>query len=134
LLVRSLGSKIADAMKKAILIDSSSYWASSLKTLLLEFDVELVSWFQKGTGWQDEVLRAEADYLFLEDQLPSRNGIKCLEKLHEAGNFSGKIIFMHSVVGRSSSPIEWAAWSRGASAILRKPFRRAEIKRLLLGH
>lgn len=115
-----------------MVVDSSEYWATELKKHLEQLDIQVSSWQTKGTGWV-EALGSGSDlkWVFIDDQLPSRSGVKCLEKIHEARSFEGHIVFMHSLQGAAASQLEITAFMWGARFMLRKPFRLAELRKII---
>jgi CheY-like chemotaxis protein len=118
-------------MAQALIVDASEYWASELKTQLEVLGVTTLSWQNKGSGWIEDLGKGSAQWVFVDDQLPSRSGIKCIEKIHEGRGFEGNVVFMHSLQGPAASAIEAAAYNWGARFILRKPYRIAELRKIL---
>ena len=118
-------------MRKAYIIDSSEYWAGSLRAHLARFDVEVVAWHQKGSGWQEALAHDIPHFLFIEDQIPTRSGLVCLEKIDKVLGMSVEVVFMHSLQGLAANRLEAQALARGADHILRKPYRSQEIRKLL---
>ena len=114
------------------MVDSSEYWAGELKKLLGQLDIQVSSWQTKGTGWVEALGPTSAlKWVFVDDQLPSRAGLKCLEKLHEAKGFEGHVVFMHSLQGAAAAQLEVSAFMWGARFMLRKPFRLAELRKIV---
>ncbi len=118
-------------MTQALIVDASEYWASELKAQLAVLGVETLSWQNKGSGWIEGLSKSSAKWVFVDDQLSSRSGIKCIEKIFESRSFEGNVVFMHSVQGPAADAIEAAAYNWGAHFILRKPFRTAELRKIL---
>ena len=114
-----------------MIVDASEYWANELKAQLEVLGVTTLSWHNKGSGWIEELPKGLAKWVFVDDQLPSRSGVKCIEKIFESRAFEGHVVFMHSIQGPAASAIEAAAYNWGARFILRKPFRGAELRKIL---
>lgn len=119
-------------MRKAYIIDSSEYWSGLLRAHLSRFEIEVVAWHRRGTGWQEALAHDVPHFLFIEDQLPSRSGVGCLDKIEDALRLSVKVIFQHSLQGLAANALESQALARGAHRVLRKPYRPQEIRRLAL--
>jgi CheY-like chemotaxis protein len=118
-------------MTQALIADASEYWASELKAQLEVLGVKTLSWHNKGSGWTEDLSKSLAKWVFVDDQLPTRSGIKCIEKINESRGFEGHVVFMHSVQGPAAAAIEAAAYNWGAHFVLRKPFRSAELRKIL---
>ncbi|MEO5669018.1 MAG: response regulator [Bdellovibrionota bacterium] len=118
-------------MTQAMIVDSSELWASELKAHLEKLGLQVASWQTKGTGWTESLKNTSIKWIFVDDQLPSRSGLKCIEKLHEARVFGGHIVFMHSIQGAAAAQLELSAFMWGARFVLRKPFRLAELRKII---
>jgi DNA-binding response OmpR family regulator len=118
-------------MIPAMIVDSSERWASELKAHLETLGVQVLSWQQKGTGWVEGLGNTSLKWVFVDDQLPSRSGMKCLEKLRELQGFEASIVFMHSLQGNVATQVETQAYAWGANFVLRKPFRLAELRKIV---
>jgi ActR/RegA family two-component response regulator len=118
-------------MDQALIADSSEYWASQLRELLESLDVGILAWQTRGTGWTESLKTAGGIWVFVDDQLMSRSGLKCLEKIQEIQTFKGRVVFTHSLQGLAAQQLELMAYVRGARSILRKPYRVAELRKIL---
>jgi len=114
-----------------MIVDPSERWASELRAQLESLGLQVVAWQTRGTGWSEGLKGSALRWLFVEDQLPSRTGLKCMEKIQEARGFDGRIVFMHSLQGPHASQVETQAYAWGASFVLRKPFRLSEIRKII---
>jgi len=114
-----------------MIIDSSEYWASELKALLEAQGLSVPAWHTKGTGWFEGLKNPALKWVFIEDQLPSRSGLQCIEKMAESSVFEGHVVFMHSLQGGAAAALECLAYTWGVRFVLRKPFRPAELRKML---
>lgn len=119
-------------MRKAYIVDSSEYWAGLLRAYLHRFEIDVMAWHQKGSGWLEAMARDVPHYLFIEDQLPSRSGLACVDKIDDVLKLSVKIVFQHSLQGLVANQVEAQAFARGAHHVLRKPYQMSEIRKLVL--
>lgn len=117
-------------MRKAFILDSSEYWAGVLRAHLHRYEIEVSGWYPKATGWVDPLRAEMPHYLFVEDQIASGSGLKCIENMGNVLRRGMKVVFQHSLQGIEANQIEAQALAMGAHCILRKPYRVQEIKRI----
>lgn len=119
-------------MRKAYIVDSSEYWAGILRAHLLRYEIEVVAWHKRATGWHDALASDVPHYIFIEDQIPLGSGLQSMDMMGGMLKRSVKVVFQHSLQGFPANEIEAQAFAHGAHRILRKPYRVQEIKRLAL--
>ena len=119
-------------MRKAYIVDSSEYWAGILRAHLHRFEIEVIAWHKRATGWHEALASDVPHFLFIEDQIMSGSGIKSMDMMGGVLKRSVKVIFQHSLQGFPANDIEAQAFAHGAYRILRKPYRPQEIRRLAL--
>lgn len=118
-------------MSKAVIVESSAYWATVLAQLLAQENVEVVQSFNKGSGWLAGLPQLNADMIFVDDQLVNRPGLEAIDRLSSLGSFTGEIVFTHDFEGIGANVLEKSALIVGADYCLQKPYRRQSVRRLV---
>ena len=113
-----------------MVLDASHESAARIKSLLEASGVEMVEWATSGTGWLAAFQTANPAFLFVDLQLPKRDGLYCLEK---ARGLSPMVrgVFMHSYQGAYANEIELRAFALGAVAVAQKPLQEARFTTML---
>ncbi len=118
-------------MSKAVIIESSVYWATYLAQCLETENIQVEQVFRKGSGWFNFLARKKFDYVFVDDQLQDRAGLEILHMLSEMGHSQGIVVFTHSLEGADGNAIERSAITLGADYCLQKPFRTKTLARII---
>jgi DNA-binding response OmpR family regulator len=112
---------------RAVVIESRPEVVAELKSVFLEFKIDLAFWSDKGSNWTKEFRAARPDIVFIDYLVNGRDGLKCLEMAIEMTN-APFYVFMHSFRGLRANDLEEKAFAIGADIVLQKPLVRARLK------
>lgn len=108
---------------RVLVVDDNEGLRKVLTALLVSAGHEVIATLADGNGVEEIVVREKPDFLFLDYQLPGRDGLEILAAVHAIAP-AIDILFMTA----SSEPeIEQRAADAGAAGFIRKPFNQAQI-------
>ncbi len=110
-----------------MLLESSPETAAQLRVWLLEIDISVVEWANKGNGWLTAYLKHRPHFLVVDFVLPQKNGLTCLQKALETDSAT-TAVFTHACKGLCANELELKAAALGADAILQKPFNKSRLQ------
>ena len=110
----------------AILLIHSEEEALVMQEWLHALGVEIVEWNRTGSQWFSSYQAKRPKILFIDLVLPRRDGLDCIEKIHEMNPYQW-ICFTHPFQGISANAIESSAIARGASSVLQRPFSKERL-------
>jgi CheY-like chemotaxis protein len=108
---------------KVLVIDDSEGLRKVLAALLVSAGHETVASLADGNGVEEIVLREKPDFVFLDYQLPGRDGLEILASINALAP-EVDVLFMTASTEES---IEQRAADAGAAGFIRKPFSQAQI-------
>lgn len=108
---------------KVLVIDDSEGLRKVLTALLVSAGHQVVAALGDGNGVEEMVAREKPDFVFLDYQLPGRNGLEILAAINALAP-EVDVLFM---TGSNEPTIEQRAADAGASGFIRKPFSQAQI-------
>lgn len=110
----------------AILLIHSEEEALQMQEWLHGLHVEVIEWNRTGTQWFSTYQAKRPKLLFVDLVLPRRDGLRCVEKIHELSPYQWTC-FMHPFQGMAASHVELKALAYGASAVLQRPFAKERL-------
>jgi len=106
-----------------LVVDDSEGLRKVLAALLISAGHETVASLPDGNGVEAIVARERPDFVFLDYQLPGRDGLEILASIH-AQSPEVDVLFM---TASTEEQIEQRAADAGAAGFIRKPFSQAQI-------
>ncbi len=117
-----------------MIVDYYEENASELRANLEANGIQVVEWARAGSGWMSAWQKLRPDFVFVELQLPKRDGLYCLTKLKELEP-AARVVLSHRYQGMMANEVENRALSLGALAVLQRPYTpnrfRVTVGRLL---
>jgi CheY-like chemotaxis protein len=108
---------------RVLVVDDNEGLRKVLTALLVSAGHEVVATLVDGNGVEEVVAREKPDFVFLDYQLPGRDGLEILASVNAMAP-TVDVLFMTA----SSEPeIEQRAADAGAAGFIRKPFSQAQI-------
>jgi len=108
---------------KVLVVDDNEGLRKVLTALLVSAGHEVVGTLVDGNGVEEVVAREKPDFVFLDYQLPGRDGLEILASVNAMAP-TVDVLFMTA----SNEPeIEQRAADAGAAGFIRKPFSQAQI-------
>ena len=108
---------------RVLVVDDSEGLRKVLAALLISAGHETVASLADGNGVEEIVARERPDFVFLDYQLPGRDGLEILASIH-AQSPEVDVLFM---TASTEEQIEQRAADAGAAGFIRKPFSQAQI-------
>ena len=108
---------------RVLVVDDSEGLRKVLAALLISAGHETVASLADGNGVEEIVAGERPDFVFLDYQLPGRDGLEILASIH-AQSPEVDVLFM---TASTEERIEQRAADAGAAGFIRKPFSQAQI-------
>jgi DNA-binding NarL/FixJ family response regulator len=113
--------------KTAMIFDPGSESAAISRTVLERSGIEVTEWARSGIGWMAPFQKARPDFALIDLQLPKRDGLFVVQKIHELLP-NCYTLLTHSYVGMLANAIDMRALAVGAHGVIQRPFSAERLK------